>query len=371
MGHNYDAYGGIQELKGEKTGFFHLEQIGGRTWFVTPEGHAFLSLGVNHIDSSALKYPDRVHVWETKYGSEETFFKEGVRVDLIDWGFNTVGWAQEVCVADMRHTPPWPHVYYQWIDMPYCHQLPFTEIESWNKYPRFPDVFSDEFEQWCDLVARYHCVNMRDDPNLIGYFYADIPGWHGHRTGAWWSDVGDPGTDEGQAALRRIAERYYAVIHDAIRRYDPNHLLLGDRYNGNAGIPDVVLEAARDTVDVISVQHFWTMDMFKQQMAHWNAVTGKPIINADFAWHLTPFGQRRHGISTQRDRGEHYARWAQELFTDVPYFVGWHWCAYIENKFRQAGLKNGLDEPFTEAIAPMREANSRIYEFAGAIKSAP
>jgi hypothetical protein len=84
----------------------------------------------------------------------------------------------------------------------------------------------------------------------------------------------------------------------------------------------VVPEAARDTVDLISVQHFRTMDVFKCEMAHWHTITGKPIINADFAWHLAPFGRRQpYGVNTHRERGEQCAQWSKELFADVPYFL--------------------------------------------------
>tara|TARA_Y100000588_G_scaffold269877_2_gene285334 strand:- start:1308 stop:1580 length:273 start_codon:yes stop_codon:yes gene_type:complete len=61
--------------------------------------------------------------------------------------------------------------------MPYCHLLPFTEAHQWEVETRLPDVFSEDFEQWCDTVAREHCAQMAEDPNLIGYFYCDCPTW--------------------------------------------------------------------------------------------------------------------------------------------------------------------------------------------------
>ncbi len=42
----YDAYGGMIALKGEATGWFHVEQIQNRWYFITPAGNAFFSLGV-------------------------------------------------------------------------------------------------------------------------------------------------------------------------------------------------------------------------------------------------------------------------------------------------------------------------------------
>lgn len=43
-----DAYGGTTAIRGKKTGYFHVERIGGRAWLITPEGSGFLSKGINH-----------------------------------------------------------------------------------------------------------------------------------------------------------------------------------------------------------------------------------------------------------------------------------------------------------------------------------
>jgi len=48
----YDTYGGWTQIKGQKTGFFHAERIGGRWWLVTPEGTVFFSKGVCNINAS-------------------------------------------------------------------------------------------------------------------------------------------------------------------------------------------------------------------------------------------------------------------------------------------------------------------------------
>lgn len=355
-----DRFGGWTAVQAAATGFFRVEEVADRWWFITPEGHGFLSLGVNHIDSSALKYPDNHAVWKGRFGDEETFLKHGVYRDLSGWGFNTIGWSQEVVVPGRTHTPPWRHHQYRWAGLPYCHLLPFSEMELWNKYPRYPDVFSTEFADWCDYVARASCADMADDPFLIGYFYADVPAWGGHPGGQQW-----PGAAEGDAAgqpadLLHIAQRYYQTIHDAVRRYDPNHLLLGDRYEGRAPLPKVVLDAMAPTVDVVSMQYFPPLDGLLDLVQEWHGATGKPVLLADSAFHLH---NRRMTIAGQAERGRLYAEWTERCF-QVPCFIGWHWCAYIENLCRRAGLKDRFDEPYGEAIGPMSEANRRVYRVA-------
>lgn len=359
-----DRFGGYPGVRSEATGFFRVEEIDGRWWFITPEGQGFLSLGVNHIDSSCLKYPDNVHVWHEKYGDEKSFCENGIRPDLLDWGFNTVGWSQEVHVRHRTHTPPWRHDQYRWVDLPYCHAIPFTAMEMWNKYPRFPDVFSKEFEQWCDFQARYCCADMADDPLLIGYFYSDIPSW-GRNSNAGikgWSELFNLDTASGREDFKKIAARYYQVTHDAVRRYDTNHLILGDRYNGQGPLPEVVLEAMAPTVDVLSIQHFPPIEEFVSLSETWHGITGKPVVNADVAFHVRALGcEHPHGITTQRQRGEKYVQWAGECF-DQPFMIGWHWCGHIENTCREAGLKDRFDEPYTDAIGLMREFNKTIYD---------
>ena len=99
--------------------------------------------------------------------------------------------------------------------------------------------------------------------------------------------------------LQRIATRYYQVTHDAIRRYDPNHLILGDRYNGQGPLPEAVLEAMVPTVDVLSIQHFPPIDRFVSLSSEWHRRTGKPVVNADVAFHVRALGREHpHGITT-------------------------------------------------------------------------
>ena len=45
----YSRFGGYLNSQVEATGFFRTEQIDGKWWFVDPEGHLFLSLGVDCV----------------------------------------------------------------------------------------------------------------------------------------------------------------------------------------------------------------------------------------------------------------------------------------------------------------------------------
>ena len=87
-------------------------------------------------------------------------------------------------------------------------------------------------------------------------------------------------SEAGRKELREIADSYYKTTHDAIRRYDKHHLILGDRYEANAPIAMEVVEAAMPYVDVLSFQDF--RDPVKH-LDEWHKKTGKPVLLADAA----------------------------------------------------------------------------------------
>ena len=50
----YCRYGGYPETKAKATGFFRVEKIDGKWWFVDPDGHLFFSAGSDSIGASAV-----------------------------------------------------------------------------------------------------------------------------------------------------------------------------------------------------------------------------------------------------------------------------------------------------------------------------
>ncbi len=319
QGNDLDRYGGLLAVKSKATGFFRVEKIAGRWWFVTPEGNGFLSAGINHVD------------YREDYSDA---FVDFVTRHLRDWGFNTIGWSQEVTGRDpktgvMIHSRGWGPDQYARAKMPYAHLIRFTDMQ-WYVEEEFSDVFSDAFAEKCDRLAKDVCTKLRDDPYLIGFFYADTPNWP-----LWEERV-------GREKLPDVARRYYRVIHDAIRRYDKNHLLLGDRYQGDRvvsidsakvnGLPDAVLEAMKSTVDVLSVEYYRPLARIEEDLAAWHAVTGKAVLMADSAFlaptdalEMSPGGPCY--VPDQAARGEAYQQHARRLYAN-PLVIGWHWCAF-------------------------------------------
>lgn len=341
----------------EPDGFFTLERRQDRWWLITPQGERFFSIGLNHIDPASLRYSANIHIWREAYGGSATrWIRESVVPNLKQWGFNTVGWVQEVTVRRWRHSRGFTVDEYRALEMPFCHLLPFIESHQWEQHTRHFDFRSQQWEEWTDYVARSHCAALSEDRDLIGYFYSDCPTWvHDRPDNEWRGPIFDPDrlkTPAGRRELADLAGQYYKTTHDAIRRHDPHHLILGDRYEANAPLPLEIVEAALPHVDVLSFQDF------RDPIPHldeWYRTTDKPVLLADAAG-LLPAGE--DGFVP--NNGEWYAHVLAGLFRN-PGCVGFHLCgAYQRNKARRRGLLDELERPDQANIKLMQAAIEEV-----------
>lgn len=345
--------------------FFTLAQRKGRWWFVTPEGRPFFSIALNHIDPAPLRYKANGDLWERKYGnSMERWLKESVALDLREWGFNSVGWTQEDVTRGLtnhRHSRAFTFEEYQWLGLPYCHQLPFADFHQWEVETRHPDFHSAEFAEWCDYVARDQCARMAGDPKLIGYFYIDCPTWiHTRPHNEWKGPLFDPEklkTEAGRRELTALATKWYQVTHDAIRRYDKHHLILGDRYEASLPIAEEVVRAALPYVDVLSFQHFKQPDEVSANLRKWHDLTGKPVLLADQCVSI------RQPDGVQLHDGAGYTATLAAL-RDLPGCLGYHLCgAYLRNTARNRALRAADETPDTAALTAITAANRKAAEW--------
>ena len=339
-------------------GFFTLDKVDGHWMFITPKEKPFFSIGINHIDPASLRYPENIHIWEEKYdGSTTKWLKKSVKPNLEKWGFNTMGWEQEVTVKQWQHSRPFTNDELKVLDMPYSRMLPFTESHQWEKHTVPYDFFSKEWIEWCDYVARSYCAEVKDDPNLIGYFFSDCPTWiHDRPHNKWRGPMFDPKkleTEEGRDELSKMAKQYYKTIYDAIRKYDKNHLILGDRYEANAPIAMEVIEAALPYVDVLSFQDFRNPGL---HLDEWYKKTGKPVLLADGSG-IT----KGEGIY-KRTNGAWYKTQIEALYNN-PGCVGFHLCgAYQRNKARARGLLDEYENPDTENVEIIQHTNEKLHD---------
>jgi len=135
-----------------------------------------------------------------------------------------------------------------------------------KNWQSFPDAFADEFARVAEQEAREQCARFRNEPFLIGYFIGNEPRWP--RRNLIDLILKDSAPSETQAFVRRflrdqgdtpaarealmetLARKYFEVVYKAIKKADPNHMILGIRFAGEA--PDAVLKA-NDVFDLFSI----------------------------------------------------------------------------------------------------------------------
>jgi hypothetical protein len=189
-----------------------------------------------------------------------------------------------------------------------------------------------------------------------------------------WTFLGGRGTSLGdgerEAKIGDFAKQYYKTICAAVKAVDPNHLIFGDRFNGNKGIPDGVLDAMKDHVDVLSVQYFCEPSKdskigMVEDLKGWSERCGrKPVLVADIGnWCATEMNpKRKSGLRLQKERGEDYIE-SGRLLLEQPWCIDWHWCGYIENRGgRGWGIIDPYDEPYTDMTVMMKSCHKEVMD---------
>jgi len=168
-----DRFGGWTGKKFKATGFFRVEKDE-RWWLVTPEGNAFLSWGINHLHPDLWKQDYNRQAWQKRLGLSDLrgrefapALKAWFLTTCREYGFNTAGVHTELSIINT----PRPSI-------PYMQPIRFVDIAHWKPDipdSNFLDVFSDEFAQHCDRMAKRLAAPAREDPFLLGYSMTDCP----------------------------------------------------------------------------------------------------------------------------------------------------------------------------------------------------
>jgi hypothetical protein len=397
-----DSFGGFKDIQASATGWFRIEKIAGRDILVTPEGHPFILLGINHIGAISQHGKNEPDIFAEKYGSDWGELREDIVKQFAEWRFNSTG----IAATELRR------------GLPYTASITLAKTAKYYSPPGgknpydFPDVFDESVRDALVNKIRSVCSAGRDDPYLIGYHWTDTPTWDIRKTRIfrhtdWVSQIRKLGAtapgkhryieflrrryDDDLARLNRaygldvksfdallvedfnsvdlqrydvasddelflgvIARQYYGIIGPATRKYDPNHLIFGEKYL-MGDHPDQVLEAAMPHIDVLSLQPgdgyipiYMPGDVFpEEEMEYLHDLIGKPIFICD---HQISFATKRYPTATwpyHQRPSEADAAIATEQFIRrafaKPYIIGYRRCQYIDRyTTRRNGVKLGL-----------------------------
>jgi len=385
--------------------------LGGVSWLITPCGDQFFSVGINGIvenpdvpstENAATGWEQSVH--DGPSWSERTF--EQVR----QWGFNTAG-------SFSSDDLPLP-------------VIPELEL-GWKSHFLWADPLEPSVEAQMTVAARDAVSVYRRAGGRIGYFSDNEVGWwngalfrfyivkpptnytkqklvdvirdyYGQDWRRFTDDFVVPagisdfrkllessgapvrmrpgGKGMGLIRLwtRTIAGRYYKLVHDALRRADPDALIFGDRlppyYDQDA------VRAMAPYVDAIAANY--NVDSSDGWIAHYyfdglRVLSGnKPILISEwyFCARENRSGNLNNGhlmtVRSQDERARGAASAARHL-ARVPNIVGLHWFQYYDEpkggrwadgEDYDFGLLDTNRRPYEQLVTALGEANRGLSE---------
>src|SRR5438445_6047624 len=354
---------------------FSIQQVGETAWLVRPNGEQFFSLVVccvnqgasrQEFDSANPGYAAWQHYADSNLWSEATLKR------LRAWGFTTVGgWSD---FQALRHCGA--------ADLAFA---PVLHIGSTAGAPWW-DMWDTKIVQRMDEVAREQILLLRGDARVIAYYSDNEIGWwnailfkmtleqsptSGQRqrliellrqTYDWsellrdfepapgvenWQELerhgmlflrpGGNGIQVERRFLTLLAERYYSLVREIIRKYDRRALILGDRYQ-SFYYPEVA-HACAPYVDAVScnLNASWNDGRFARfYLETLHQLTGKPVLIGEFymsARENRSGNQNNRGVypvaATQKERAAGFRNTLQGLLKS-PYIIGADWFQYYD-----------------------------------------
>jgi len=354
---------------------FSIKRQGETAWLVRPNGEQFFSLGICCVSQGASRKDfnsanPAYAAW--RHYADSNLWAQVTLKRLKAWGFTTVGgWSDFQALR--------PHADH---DMAFA---PVLHIGSTAGAPWW-DMWDPKITDRMDSVAREQILALRDDPRLIGYYSDNEMGWwnailfkmtleqaptSGQRQRLIellrqtyqndWSELlhdfePAPGVENWDALaqhgvlflrpggngirverrfLELLAERYYSLIHDIIRKYDQRALILGDRYQ-SFYYPEVVRASAR-YVDAVSsnLNASWSDGTFARfYVDNLHRLTGKPVLIGEFymcAQDNRSGNKNDRGVfpvvATQKERAAGFRNTLHTLLR-IPCVIGADWFQY-------------------------------------------
>ena len=392
----YCRYGGFSHTKAQATGFFRVEQVDGIWWFVDPDGHHFFSAGVDVVSPfiitptqgrtsifSVLPPPEMLRGQPESQRPGASFYLANIQrrwgrewqkswvnltVDrMYSWGLNTVAnWSTPEILGSKR--------------IPYV-----VNLEGWRtrrSYFGLPDVYSKEFGENSEAAASRQCKARRTDAFLLGYFIGNEPPWPGRELVIVQMILDGPRTatqhvlkkvlSEGDTTDRRKAfvyqayRKYLEVIIGAVRRHDPNHLILGIRFGGHA--PDEMVSASKG-FDVFSLNIYdYVPDKALLERIH--QLSGRPLLIGEFHFGVPGRGMSAglRQVRDQQERGVAYRHYVENAAA-MPALIGTHWFQWadepntgrFDGENYNIGLVDVTDRPYAEMVEAMQATHRRLH----------
>jgi hypothetical protein len=282
------------------TGYYRVENVNDRWFFISPKGERYIALGANHVGKYLNLQADELGLLARFDGDQDK--------------------AAEFLIDQMKRMGLTAGEAYAPIDPRVAEALPWVANIHFPFKSKFEfDVFDPDTEQRLSDSIIDQTSAIRDNPMVLGLAFADLPVWNEKRVAFYEKLNKDAPGSKQLAEFRRqgktdheflghVAIALYRVLAAACDRGAPNHLFFGERFQLRDA-PDEVLVAVGKHVDVFCTQALIRSPQRPPEWQRFQAdrydyehkLTGKPMIIIDWA---APFSLAE---TYETDRGTLYA----------------------------------------------------------------
>ncbi|MBO4527315.1 MAG: hypothetical protein J5743_06805, partial [Victivallales bacterium] len=300
------------------TGFFQVKQDADGSWLAyDPLGRGFIALGMGSVRYNGQPCERLQNKLLYKINNDKKYkspkeWEENTRNRLTSWGFNTFYGDAGLRMKGLSRQ------HFLSVGTTMAALGPEFDITPYERKPctAFPNVYHPDFKAWCEWRIAEICADDVNNPWVFGYFMDNELAWWGRSdgyTGLFDAAMKKPANHHAKIAIRNLlfkhadrnleklnetwglslknadelldmtslpsatidqqsiksaflrqtAELYFKTIHDAFRKIDPNHLLLGCRFAGinTSRHHPIVWKVAGKYSDVITWNSYIPVDL--------------------------------------------------------------------------------------------------------------
>jgi hypothetical protein len=400
---NYSQYGGYLQTKVKATGYFRTEKIDGRWWFVDPEGHLFLSVGVDCVsagrsgnakdvnkrrnmfkelppqvasaNSQSQRNDYHFGQWnlQRRYGESYKEKSNEMIIRRMDkWGVNTIGnWSSDEVISMNKKA--------------FMISMHTGGVE--RGLMGLTDVYAPDFLKKLNEAMMGSVSKNKDNPWLIGYFVGNEPAWLGEEVRLCGIILN--GEDKPiRTELKKFLEKgdtpdrrkefifntfriFLSSVKEAQKKYDPNHLNLGIRFGNISNIDGEILKICKESFEVLSF-NCYDLNPKKEMMDRALSITDLPMIIGEYHFGTVDRGmaQSLWQVDSQKERGVAYRYYTEQGYSH-PGLIGtayFQWCDQDltgrrnDGENYNCGLVDVTDRPYKEQVEAMTQTAKRLYE---------
>lgn len=385
------AQNDFQEIRGHN-GFWRLARTNqGVWWFLSPQNQTEFLNGVTTVQPALRGRDPR----GPNYLSSD-WDGQADQASLTSWAQRTLSRVQSMGFKNLG----------AWCN-PALHQLavPMTQdLNVWHWVPYDARLYSPDWKSSAEVAIRDQAAPLRENHDLIGYYIDNELNWDDDAVGPrvyfdqlpptdpnrcevvrvirdTWSSVGafnrdwnttfhdwselerHPKLPVGDKRgydlldsrwLTHYARSYFEMTTSLIRKYDPNHLILGCRYRGWA--PAEVPEASRGLTDAQSLNYYASDALLDYNtFRSISQDSDQPLIVSEYTFHSLDGRSGNRNLSRfpglvadQAARAAGYREMTARL-ARVPYVIGADWFQW-------------MDEPPSGRLGDGEDANMGVVD---------